>query len=379
MPFRRPAVMLRAMNAAAETRADPRPAFAVSLPVYGYAECVAEALTSLAVQDWPVRAALLDATPDQSVQVASRGFEDLLAWGYHHADGGQSAAINAGWRNLPGEILAWLNADDLLFPDTLPLVGALFAAHPEIDVVWGHAVHVTFDGRFVEYFPAVSSRPEDLRRGCTIAQPSCFVRRRAIEKAGFLDEARHYTMDWDLWCRLLESGARFRFLDRPLSLVRLHGDSKTASGASRRFAEIAEIARRQAGPLAGRLVEWRFRAGHLAEGSALLRLIRGATRALRPARRLFGIDAWTNRVQDSCVLHLAWLRPAPPIRLMLRADRPGAYRATVAGRLVEGVAEADGAVGFALPPLPVPGRIEIGLARADGTAWRLSSAWLEGG
>lgn len=368
------------MNAAAETRADSRPSFAVSLPVYGYAECVAEALTSLAVQDWPVRAALLDATPDQSVQVASRGFEELLAWGYHHADGGQSAAINAGWRNLPGEILAWLNADDLLFPDTLPLVGGLFAAHPEVDVVWGHAVHVTFDGRFVEYFPAVSSRPEDLRRGCTIAQPSCFVRRRAVEKAGFLDESRHYTMDWDLWCRLLESGARFHFLDRPLSLVRLHGDSKTASGASRRFAEIAEIARREAGPFGGRLVEWSFaRAGRLAEGSALLRLVHGALRALRPPRTLFGIEAWTNRVPDSCALHLAWLKPAPPARLALIADRPGAWVATVAGHRLDAVADADGTAAFALPPLSVPGRVEIGLARADRTAWRLSSAWLEGG
>lgn len=366
------------MNAAAESCADPRPSFAVSLPVRGYAECVAEALTSLAVQDWPVRAALLDATPDQSVQVASRGFEDLLAWGYHHADGGQSAAINAGWRNLPGEILAWLNADDLLFPDTLATVGALFAADPALDVVWGHAVHVTFDGRFVEYFPAVSRRPEDLRRGCTIAQPSCFVRRRAIEKAGFLDEARHYTMDWDLWCRLLESGARFRFLDLPLSLVRLHGGSKTASGASRRFAEIAEIARREAGPLAGRLVEWRFRAGHLAEGSGALRLLRGATRALRPTRRLFGIEAWTNRVEDACTLHLAWLKPDAPARLALVADRPGAWAARVAGRRVEAAAGACGKALFTLPPLPVPGRVTVELARADGAAWHLSSAWLEG-
>ncbi|MBF0335575.1 MAG: glycosyltransferase, partial [Alphaproteobacteria bacterium] len=296
-----------------------RPIFAVSMPVRGYADRVGEALASLAAQGWPVRAALLDATPDDSVQVAARPYDGLIAYRYHHPDGGQSAAINEGWRALDGEVLAWLNADDLLFPDTLALVGRLFAEDPALDVVYGHAVHVTYDGRFIEYFPAISERPEDLRRGCCIAQPSCFVRRRAVEKAGFLDEARHYTMDWDLWCRLLESGARFRFLDLPLSLVRLHAETKTASGAERRFREIAEIARRHGDGVRARLVEWRFRGGHLAANSAAWRLVRDLSRVLRPKRRLFGLDQG-NRVEGACVLHLARLAATPAAALVFGAE-----------------------------------------------------------
>lgn len=350
-----------------------RPAFAVAMPVCGYAECVGEALASLAAQSWPVRVALLDATPDDSVQAAAEPWRTMIAWGYHRADGGQSAAINAGWRALDGEILAWLNADDLLFPDSLEIAGRIFAAEPDTDVVYGHAVHLTWDGRFIEYFPAISDRPEDLRTGCCIVQPSCFVRRRAVERAGWLDEDRHYTMDWDLWCRLLDGGARFRFVDRPLSLVRLHAATKTASGRDRRFREIAEIARRHHSPLGAGLVEWRFRAGHLAAGSAAWGAVRAVVRALRPPRTLFGLETGTNRMRGACVVHLAWLRETLPAALMIEAEGAVTTARLENGPALDVAPAGEGSWRAALPPVAAPGRVVVELT---GPAV-LRRAWLE--
>lgn len=354
------------------------PTFAASVPVYGYADWLGDTLDSLRAQKVPLKVAVLDATPDDSVQRVLDSYRDMIDYSYHHADDGQSAAINEGWKALQGDILFWLNADDFLFPNALEQVAAIFAAEPDVDVVYGHSVHITGDGAFLEYFPSISENPQDLKNGCCIAQPACFVRRRAIEQVGYLETARHFTMDWDLWCRLLDHGARFKFLDAPLSLVRLHEETKTASGAARRFSEVADVAGRYNGSLATRLLVLRFTAFDKLNGhgptAAVLRGLRALRRRLRFRRRIFGVEVLTNVVAGRCTLHLATYRGTPGT-LTFHTDRPGTF-------LVDGhrsdSAGPDATGWIYKVPLPHGTRaISATIEDVEGRPWKLLGACFE--
>ncbi|MCB2113154.1 MAG: glycosyltransferase [Parvularculaceae bacterium] len=201
--------------------------FSISVPVGAYHELMPTCLSSLASQKGPLQVALLDASGDPRVAALADGFAGLFAYRRHGPDAGQSAAIIEGWEKTGGEILGWLNADDFLFPGAIEKARAEFLSAADVDVVAGHSAICDEKGRMTGYHWAVAPPDENLRAGCVISQPSCFFRRDAYEKAGGLDRDLHYTMDWDLWLRLLESGARFRFIDEALSVVYWGAGTKT--------------------------------------------------------------------------------------------------------------------------------------------------------
>lgn len=189
-------------------------------------------LRSVLEQDYPsIEYVAIDgASTDDSPAIIER-YADRLAYHVSEPDAGQSDAINKGWRRCTGEILAWLNSDDLLLPGAVASAVRALDANPDVAVVYG-------DTRFIDAAGGVLGSPphrpdfefERVLIGAEnpIAQPSAFIRRAALEEAGILDPTLHYLMDWDLWLRI---GARHRILHVPelWSGYRLHPDSKTVS------------------------------------------------------------------------------------------------------------------------------------------------------
>jgi glycosyltransferase involved in cell wall biosynthesis len=319
--------------------------FSISTPVYKQAHFIATAMQSLRVQKARFDLAVLDATPDDSVQQAISPYRDLIKYAYHRPDGGQAAAIAEGWTHTEGDIVAWLNADDYYFPNTLALVEDAFRRTPETDVVYGHAVFVTESGDFQMYFPAIDPDPAMVRRSCTICQPSCFVRRSALERIGGLDTGLHYTMDWDLWMRLYDAGCRFVFLDQVLSAVRIYSGIKTLSGSKRRYHEIDRLLRRHKGffarwrgLLSFRVYDylnqehWSFPAWALVKAQRIKRHFAGEFRT--SAREVRGLQCWTNRVATSCSIELPWFTRDPPRELRFATDRSTLFTAKVAGEML---------------------------------------------
>lgn len=213
--------------------------FAIAIPVYQQAHFIDTALKSIQVQHSGVNLAIMDATPDDSVQQVLANFSDLFSYRRHGPDAGQTAAIQEGWDNIPGDIVAWLCADDYYYPDTFAKVRQIFTKYPDIDVVYGNSVFIDDSGQFLGFFPALDRDITVITKKCSISQPSCFVRRRAFDKIGKLNTELHYIMDWELWTRLYLSGAKFYCLEDCLSAVRIYPGTKTASRSSARFAEIA--------------------------------------------------------------------------------------------------------------------------------------------
>lgn len=223
--------------------------FAIAIPVGSWHPLFPRVLESIARQECAVELALLDASGDARVAQAADASGLHFTYRREGPDRGQAAAIAEGWRETGGNILTWLNADDLLAPGALKRVSAAFAADPGLDVFYGDSAIIDADGREFRRHGQVADISPLLLRSNIISQPSCFPRRSAVERIGGIDETLCYTMDWDLWVRLYVAGARFERTDAVLSMVYWGPETKTASLSRKRLGEMAALVARHAGPV----------------------------------------------------------------------------------------------------------------------------------
>ena len=165
------------------------------------------------------------------------------------ADRGQADAINRGLSKATGEVLGYLNSDDVLLPGALAAVGEAFASDPELVFLWGRARYLDEAGNAVSRYLARPDAIERLADSCFIAQPAAFFRRRVWEEIGPFDESLRHTMDYDYWLRIAARVPRskMRFLDRELAGCRMHADAKTVAGWSRALDEIFALVKRRTG------------------------------------------------------------------------------------------------------------------------------------
>jgi glycosyltransferase involved in cell wall biosynthesis len=159
-------------------------------------------------------------------------------------DSGPAQAINRGLDMAEGEVVCWLNADDLFFgPGTLSEVAQIFTEHPEVDVLTGDGYYISESGNLVK--PII---PRDQRRmtggwllrGDPFLQPATFWRRNALR----LDERLHYTFDWKLWLEFYRSGLNILYVRKYWALYRLQPDSLTLQDPPLRRREIYEFIHR---------------------------------------------------------------------------------------------------------------------------------------
>lgn len=168
-------------------------------------------------------------------------------------DAGQSAAINHGLRLATGQIVAWLNADDLYVRGALQTVVQAFAANPQAQWLGGRCRLIDLAGH--ETRPGITRYKDKLLNAYTrkkllrinmISQPAVFWRADFGRDIGPLDETLHWTMDYDLWLRM---SARCPPLIVPevLAEFRVHEASKSAGGNRPQFEEGYRVACRYTG------------------------------------------------------------------------------------------------------------------------------------
>jgi len=164
-------------------------------------------------------------------------------------DAGQADAINKGLAGARGDVLGYLNSDDVLSPGALAAVGEAFARDPELLFVWGRASYLNEIGAPVSPYLVRPDAIERLADACFIAQPAAFFRRKVWEEIGPFDASLHHTMDYDYWLRIAARYpvSRMRFLDRELAGCRLHADAKTVAGWGRALDEIMELVKKRTG------------------------------------------------------------------------------------------------------------------------------------
>jgi glycosyltransferase involved in cell wall biosynthesis len=147
-------------------------------------------------------------------------------------DRGQSAALNRAIKRSTGDVLLWLNADDLLAPGAISAATNALRVHPDADFVYGDFDMVGADGRTLRHY---RSSPYDANRvflhGCYIFSGTIFYRRELLDRVGPFDETLHACMDFDYLLRLRT--ARAIHVGVTVAAFRMSGEGKSSSMRSR--------------------------------------------------------------------------------------------------------------------------------------------------
>ncbi|MEO1349021.1 MAG: glycosyltransferase family 2 protein [Cyanobacteria bacterium J06635_15] len=219
------------------------PTISIVVPNYNGGKTLGATLQSLVDQRYPqLEIIVVDGgSTDNSVEIIKM-FEPHLTWWTSEKDGGQANAINKGFAQCTGDIVNWLCSDDLLTPDALHIVGRCFATAPEVDVLVGTGQIVyKAEGDRVYLRKSSLKRIGLMPARNAIAQPSCFYRRRLLDRPHPIDESYHYAMDFELWNYFKSRGACWHCLDDVLSVAIQDGENKSSTGGQKVTFELERI------------------------------------------------------------------------------------------------------------------------------------------
>jgi glycosyltransferase involved in cell wall biosynthesis len=203
------------------------PCVSIVTPSYNQGKFIEETIRSVLLQGYPnLEYIIIDGgSTDQTVELINR-YEPWLAYWVTEPDRGQSHAINKGLRRARGEIIAYLNSDDLYLPGAIQQAVQFLSQNQEGDIVYG-------DCRVIDK----ESQTLFLGRGrdfdlfvelCWnfVQQPTVLMRRKLLDLIGYFDEELHYAMDVDYWLRAAMK-AKFSYLPVELAAFRITEGSKT--------------------------------------------------------------------------------------------------------------------------------------------------------
>ena len=222
------------------------PKISVITPSYNQGQYLEQTILSVLGQHYPnLEYIIIDGgSTDNSVEVI-RKYADKLAFWVSEPDNGQSQAINKGFEKATGDILCWLNSDDMYMPGILHFVAENITTH-KYEILTGNCIHYSESaekGVIAQGCNTVQYAAEmDLLDADFITQPSTFWTRKVWEKIGKLNEQLLFVFDWEWFIRTNLSGEiEFNYVNKPLSLYRIHDAHKTGVGGDKREREIMEL------------------------------------------------------------------------------------------------------------------------------------------
>jgi glycosyltransferase involved in cell wall biosynthesis len=225
-----------------------QPLVTIVTPSYNQGGFIRATIESVLSQDYPrIEYIIMDGgSTDETARVAAE-YAERLTW-ISEKDRGQSHAINKGFQMARGEIVAWLNSDDILLPGAVSAAVKAFERAPDAGAIYGEGYLMDREGRFTRRFPYTEPLVmwKLVYLSDYILQQATFFRRDAIEAVGWLDESLHYTMDWDV---LIKLAKRFGLYYTPdfLGALREYPEAKSSAGGEERIEEIRRMLERHTG------------------------------------------------------------------------------------------------------------------------------------
>ena len=207
------------------------PKVSIVTPSYNQAEFIGRTIDSVLQQEYPNLEYFVQdgGSLDGTVDVL-KSYEGRIQGWESRPDGGQSQAINLSFAKTNGEIMAWLNSDDILLPGAIAFVVDYFNRHPEVDVIYGNRILIDEQDREIGRWVLPAHDDEVLSWADFVPQETLFWRRSIWEKAGGqIDESFRFAMDWDLLLRFRAAGASMIRLPRLMAAFRIHEAQKTSS------------------------------------------------------------------------------------------------------------------------------------------------------
>jgi len=206
------------------------PMFSIIMPVYNHAAYVAEAIDSVLNQTWTDWELWVvdDGSTDESGRIAAeRAAGDPRIHLLTQANAGPAAARNHGVSRSRGPWLAYLDSDDIYYPDALASYAEFIARRPEATFIYGYRHRLNDDRTPVElpgeFQDAVTGTRELFGRMYLSHLCVCY-RRELLNAAGGYDERLRSVEDYDLYLRM-SLHTKFWPLGKPTGLRRRHGSN----------------------------------------------------------------------------------------------------------------------------------------------------------
>ena len=178
---------------------------------------------------------------DNTMEVVNK-YRDRIDIIIHEKDKGQADAINKGFKLATGELVGWINSDDLLMPECVEKIVQLVNEHPDGSIYYPASINL-IDG---DDAPAgkveklIFNKGTLINNDYDIIQQGSFYKTALVKKVNYLNEKIHYCMDLDLWLKLLDYGNIYFYDKAPLAAFRMWEDSKTSTGGIRFLKDIKE-------------------------------------------------------------------------------------------------------------------------------------------
>ena len=220
--------------------------FSVVIPSYQQGRFIRQTLESLLAQDGPDLEILVfdGGSTDGTVEILE-SYGGRIRF-VSRKDHGQTDAINQGLRVASGDILTYLNSDDVYFPGALERVARHFRENPRSLCVYGQADYLYEDGSRMERYATEPWNYRRLLEVCYLCQPAVFWRREVMERHGVFDDSLHWAMDYEYWLRIGRF-VRFDYLEEAvLAGSRLYPETKTLSQRVKVHEECLQVAMRYA-------------------------------------------------------------------------------------------------------------------------------------
>lgn len=218
------------------------PRISIITPSYNQGQFLEETILSIIGQNYPnLEYIILDGgSTDNSVEIIKKYEKNLTFWECKK-DNGQADAINKGFSMATGDILGWLNSDDMYLPNTLLHISAKLDINlPQL--VFGNSICIKEGKPNMVWSADLSNRlkKKDFMNGSLI-QPSTFWTRKAWDMVGDLNDKMHFIFDLEWFNRAKSAGVKFIYTRKHLSIYRFHSFRKIFNKEKERLYEIASV------------------------------------------------------------------------------------------------------------------------------------------
>jgi glycosyltransferase involved in cell wall biosynthesis len=223
------------------------PIVSIVTPSFNQGRFLKRTIESVLNQSYPnIEYFVIDGgSTDESVEIL-QSYGARFYW-VSEKDKGQADAINKGFNQSTGEIRAYLNSDDVLFPGAVETVIKYFEKMPDCDLLYGRAEYIDEHDHKTGMYGTAEYSFDMLMRYCCICQPAAFWRTRISRIIGPLDESLGYIMDYDYWLRIAKNKERIVHIPDILAAYRLYLETKTLSARDEIFKEVFKICLKHGG------------------------------------------------------------------------------------------------------------------------------------
>jgi len=206
--------------------AEHKPLVSVIVPSYNQGQFIEDTILSILNQDYQnIEVIVFDGmSTDGTIDVLKR-YDERITY-TSEKDNGQSDAINKGFRVAKGDIVTWLNSDDI-YPDrrTISRIVSVFSLNLDCDLIFGDFIEIDANNCVLKIYKRPSYSHKRLLRIGYISQPATFFRRRVIDAMPVREDLR-YAMDLEYWLRAHSLNFKFKHIDYLIAAERLHEDAK---------------------------------------------------------------------------------------------------------------------------------------------------------